>query len=72
MKQNVSRLRMGVRLVRKNKKIRRLHSIDDLRNKGMTWEDIGKRYSITKQGVFKFYKENSYLFKHTIFKTARH
>jgi len=59
---NGSTLRKGKQKVRKRKNLKRLITIVKLRDKeGWTWERIGSRFGISRQAVFKFYKEQKKL-----------
>lgn len=62
MKPNTSTLRMGPSTRRWKKNQKRFATIARLREAGKwTWADIGKRFKITRQAAFKFYKEQKNL-----------
>jgi hypothetical protein len=64
MKKNKSALRTGEAKKRWTKKVRRFNVIHHLRfNAKWKWDDIGKRFRMTRQAACKFYNEHKNLIK---------
>jgi hypothetical protein len=62
MKQNQSILRKGDAKKRWDKKVKRFETVHHLRYRaGWTWHDIGKRFKVSRQAIFKFYNEHKNL-----------